>query len=965
MIGHKHATGLALLTRVLSAGMLAIAVTTGACASEPTTEDIAKMRAAMPDKAAVAPAQERKLLVFDRCNGYRHDSIEYWNAALQIMGEKTGAFTVVVSDDMAVFEPESLQQFDAVCFNNTTRLTFSDEELRVSLLDFLRGGKGVVGIHAATDNFYDWPEMAMIMGGQFQGHPWGAGGTWAIKIDEPDHTLTQPFEGQGFKLSDEIYRTNAPYYSRARQRVLMSLDMTDEATREQTGVKPEDHDTGISWVKTVGQGRVFYCALGHNRPLTWDRKILDHYMLGIQFALGDLAVETTPSLPNASMFEDMLAPVATYEYADSRAPLTKIEGVVVELMAEPTLRNAMAEAMADMLGGDITYAGKDFLCRQLSLIGTETQVPVLARMLPDEKESHLARYALERITGPTAQAALLDALGKTSGPVQVGIINSLGQRREAGPEEQLAALVREGYVEAAVAAATSLGYIGTPAAVEQLQQARRQIPSQENKAVAAAVAEGLLTCAESLHKAGATSQAREVYASLYESPQSPLIQLGALRGLATTAQSAQRRDEWILSALDAQKAIVQAGAIAMVGDLETAAAVEQAAGRMQSMSNQNKVRMLSALTQQRGDRVTPAVMQAIVRTSSDNDEAVRIAALEALGVLGGKGQVEMLARRAAETQGAEAGAARDALAQIDGDAASDEVLRLLATLQGQAKVELVTAIGARNMTGAVDRLLEAARAENAAVRKEAYKVLRQMAGPEHVAALVELVVSPEDPADRGQAENTTVTAAQKAASPEEAAVPVVAAWQQAQDPDVRAALLRVLADLPTNASLGALRQGLQDTSTTVREAALRGLAAWPTAEPMQDLATVAEQATDNKNRILAFRGFVRMIPLSGTSASQQLALYRRAAALAPNANERKGVLAGLATIESVEALEMAAEYLDEPALQEEAAVAVISIAEHTAKDAPEATRKALRRAVDLVRNEQAKQTGQKILDQLG
>ncbi|MBN2130397.1 MAG: HEAT repeat domain-containing protein, partial [Sedimentisphaerales bacterium] len=504
-----------------------------------------------------------------------------------------------------------------------------------------------------------------------------------------------------------------------------------------------------------------------------------------------------------------------------------------------------------------------------------------------------------------------------------------------------------------------------PAAVEQLQQSRRQIRGQENEAVAAAVAEGLLACAESLHKAGATSQAREVYASLYESPQSPLIQLGSLRGLATTAPSAQQRDEWILSALDAQEAIVQAGAIAMVGDLETTEAIEQAAGQMQSMSNQNKVRMLAALTQHRADRMTPAVMQALVQTSGDEDETVRVAALEALGVLGGKGQVELLARRAAETQDAEAAAARDALAQIDGDAASDEVLRLLATLQGQAKVELVTAIGSRNITGAVRELLQAARAENPAVRKEAYKVLRQIAGPEHVAALVELVVSPADPADRGQAQNTVVTAAQKASSTDDATAPVLAAWQRAQDPEVRAALLRVLADLPTSASLGALRQGLQDATAAVREAALRGLAAWPTAEPTADLATVAEQATDSKDKILAFRGFVRMIPLSNSSASQQVALYRQAAALAPNANERKGVLAGLATMESVEALEMAAEYLDEAALQEEAAVAVISIAEHTAKDAPEATRKALRRAVDLVRNDQAKQAGLKILEQLG
>ena len=161
-------------------------------------------------------------------------------------------------------------------------------EDRTYLLDFIKSGKGLVGIHAAADNFYKWPEALEMMGNKFTGHPWGAGGTWAIKIDKPDHPLTAPFGGKSFKIRDEIYRTDPPLYSRDNQLVLMSLDMSDGATSGAKGIKPTDADTGITWIKNWGQGRVFYCGLGHNNDVFWNTPVLEHFLLGVQYAAGDL-----------------------------------------------------------------------------------------------------------------------------------------------------------------------------------------------------------------------------------------------------------------------------------------------------------------------------------------------------------------------------------------------------------------------------------------------------------------------------------------------------------------------------------------------------------------------------------------------------------------------------------------------------------------------------------------------------
>jgi len=130
------------------------------------------------------------------------------------------------------------------------------------------------------------------MGGLFAGHPWGGGGTWAFKLDEPDHSLVRAFGGQGFKLQDEIYQFKDPY-TRADRRVLLSLDLADKATGDVKGGRA-DNDYAVSWIKNVSQGRLFYCSLGHAQNVFQNAAVNQFYLDGIQFAIGDLAADATP-----------------------------------------------------------------------------------------------------------------------------------------------------------------------------------------------------------------------------------------------------------------------------------------------------------------------------------------------------------------------------------------------------------------------------------------------------------------------------------------------------------------------------------------------------------------------------------------------------------------------------------------------------------------------------------------------
>ena len=258
--------------------------------------DLDKIEKALPAKATAAPKSARKILVFWRCEGFFPGSgIVAGNKAIELMGTKTGAYTVDFSRDYDVFDAANLAKYDAVILDNTTRLKLSSAQQQ-TLLAFVHSGKGLIGIHAATDNFHEQneKECAKMMGGVFCDHPWGGGGTWAFKIDEPNHTLTKAFDGKGFKLKDEIYQFKDPY-TRADRRVLLSLDLSDEATGKVQPKAPRaDKDYAVSWIKKEGKGRIFYCSLGHASNVFQNPTILKYYLDGIQYALGDLAADATP-----------------------------------------------------------------------------------------------------------------------------------------------------------------------------------------------------------------------------------------------------------------------------------------------------------------------------------------------------------------------------------------------------------------------------------------------------------------------------------------------------------------------------------------------------------------------------------------------------------------------------------------------------------------------------------------------
>jgi type 1 glutamine amidotransferase len=361
----------------------------------PCPKDVDAMMEALPATAPAKPKKPRKVLVLAATRGFVHSSIPLAAKTVEEMGKKTGAWTATTSYDATDLDAKTLAQYDAIVLDSTTGFFLDDgndaahEARKAALLAFIRGGKGIAGIHAATDSYHgdpetartgprpgagpggflgpmiagqadknedkkltrdeltalgatwfqtmsagaprvtlaeaaprlmaagagpargprpagppppnvaQWPEWNKIIGGWFKWH-WLDPQKVAVRLDDPASPLVASLKSQPqpFEIADEIYTYPMESWSRDNVRVLASIDyarMSDEdKAKEPAATKRTDGDYGLSWIRREGQGRLFYTAFGHAERIYASRPMLEHFLAGIQYALGDLESDATP-----------------------------------------------------------------------------------------------------------------------------------------------------------------------------------------------------------------------------------------------------------------------------------------------------------------------------------------------------------------------------------------------------------------------------------------------------------------------------------------------------------------------------------------------------------------------------------------------------------------------------------------------------------------------------------------------
>jgi len=248
-------------------------------------------------KAQMPPNRMARVLVVAQTNGFEHDSVPDAMAAVYRMGHESRLWETtlrtdtenITKKDLKKGNFKSLNYFDALVFASTTgELDLTDDQ-KADMMSFIKeDGKGFVGIHAALDTNYKWPEYGEMIGGWFNEHPWGTFNA-PIILEDPTFPAVKHFPA-AFVKRDEIYQ--AKEWSRGKVNVLLRLDET-KLDFNNPRVHRDDHDFAVAWSKMHGKGRVFYSTLGHTKEAWDDPDIQKMYFEAIKWVLGMTEGRTT------------------------------------------------------------------------------------------------------------------------------------------------------------------------------------------------------------------------------------------------------------------------------------------------------------------------------------------------------------------------------------------------------------------------------------------------------------------------------------------------------------------------------------------------------------------------------------------------------------------------------------------------------------------------------------------------
>ncbi len=603
-----------------------------------------------------------------------------------------------------------------------------------------------------------------------------------------------------------------------------------------------------------------------------------------------------------------LARLRTYDFNGPEEDLVAVADAIQAARADKTaLATLEAQLLPLLADPQATFACKQFICRQLMPCASAQAVPTLAALLPDEKVGDMARYALGRCPAPAAGAALRAALAKLQGKPLIGVVNTLGERRDAEAVPALAAFLTHADEGVRAAAIVALGRIGTRTSLAALQK----LPDLHPRPVTRA----LIECAAALVAAGETRAAADVYTRIQaDTGYDRAARAAALAGLLTTAPDLAT--PLLLEQLASQDEALRRNAIQLVRQAPGADATRAFAKKLPTLPSDVQVQLLDALA----DRGDAEAVPALRKAAGGADVPARVAALRALGALKPDAETTaLLLERAAGSDGNERSAARSSLRRVRGKDGVRLLLDRAANGPVAARVEAITALGDTVARDAAPLMVKLAQASEDEVRAAAWNALGKVAGAEDCGRLVALLLATTAERERGLAERAVVTAAREIADPERRATALLAALPGA-NADGQRTILRILPQLGGRDALAAILKA--SAADALREPVVRALADWPTSDAVAPMLDLLKRAGDARTRVLALRGLARLMELPNTrTPDETTAIFAGAFAVAADDGEKRELLPGVAKVGNPKTLALVLPLRQSEALREEAALA--------------------------------------------
>ena len=640
---------------------------------------------------------------------------------------------------------------------------------------------------------------------------------------------------------------------------------------------------------------------------------------------------TIPFLASgAPSLAEALTQLKSYDAGQSNAALVVLEQHAGRISGDAAQREQMAAQLAAILAApQTTAAAKLFICQQLRMIGGDAQVPLLTTMLKSADTADMSRLVLERIPGNTAGSALISALSGSRNQQLIGIINSLGARRETAAVPELSRFLADKDAAVACAAALALGKVGTT-------EAARALASVNRIELAPTVWEALLLCAQNLAAGGSKAEALRLYETLAESSESANQRIAVLTGRVNADPAGSLAI--LIETLKSNDPVMQVQAAALSAQVPGADATQQIAGQLPGLAPATQQALLCALAE-RGDRSASGATADLVDSP---DPAVRVQALDALGRIGTAATVEKLLGAGMQGPASWRQTARQSLALLSAPQVDERLMELAQSGQIPIRSEAMLALANRQYPPAVPVLLRIAAESDAALQTAAFSALSLLAGPADYPAVIECVRKSAMPGAADAAERAVIAVGQRLPDPAGRIQPLLEAFNKTRG-DKRGSFIRILGAFGGPEALRTVVSSLKDIDAEVRDAALRTLADWPDGSASEELLRISLDAEQPVHRSLALRGYLR---LALEAKSGQGALLARALEAAKTDADKRALLSALAESGQPGALDTTTKLLGDAAVGGEAALAVFNLVEKIGRQDPLAAETALKKVAE-------------------
>lgn len=571
------------------------------------------------------------------------------------------------------------------------------------------------------------------------------------------------------------------------------------------------------------------------------------------------------------------------------------------------------ELIAILQRPDATVFEKGLACEKLAVVGTEKAVPVLAKLLVgDVTMSHYARFGLEPIPSPAVDAVLADALAKTEGRVQIGVITSIANRGKTAAIPILAAKLDSPDRAVAKAAAHAIARLGSPVAFELMQ-----------KHMTGEFAPACLVCASTMVKQGNPDAAVAILVPLSKlSGAAKYVRLAAM----LQAIKLQGKDglKTLTAALKSDDPEVVAMALRTARLPEVKDAYTAALDVVATATPAKKALLITLI----GDLGNAAGVPTIVAALQSGDESVRVAALAALAALGGADHVKLLVDAAMDPSPAVAGQALKTLSALSGDKVDQAVLALLD--DPACQVVAIQLVGSRRITAAVPKLL---RLLNGPQQEAVLAALGETVMLDQLDPIAKLLAA--DSVNLRTAAEKAVHAACYRMPDRDATAKKIASYLDGASEESVKFLMNELRTVGGQEALKIVASAARGGNPMMKEYATQQLGGWLDTSAAPVLLELAKSEGEGKYGIRGLRGYIRLIRQFSMPDEQRLTMARIAMGLATHDDEKKLVLRAIERYPGVATLKIVVEASKDPALRDTAAGVAMAMAQKLRPRTPE------------------------------